>query len=130
MADYTIVKVTEVDDVHSGKPGEMRMLRNVINSDQVTLTYRVIPAGYKPAHGHTHSKQDEIIFILSGTLQVRLDDDVVDIEPMTAVRIAPATKRGYHNNGTEDVKMLIISPQGALVGDNGGQPDPDWWPEA
>ncbi len=128
MANYKIVKVDEVRDVHADGPDEMRMLRNDLDSEQIALTYRRIPAGHQSAHGHTHSKQDEVLFVFAGTLRVKLDDEIIEVGPKTALKIAPEVKRGYHNTGTEDVELIIVSPQAEFVDDNGGQPDPDWWP--
>ena len=127
MAKYKIVKTDDVPNYSQN--GEMRMMRNALDSQQIALTYRRIPAGYKPAHGHTHTKMDEIVFVFAGTLQIKLDDEVIEVGPKTAVKISPTTKRGYHNAGTEDVEMIVASPQVALVGDNDGVPDENWWPE-
>jgi uncharacterized cupin superfamily protein len=126
MAKYKIVKAADVDN-YSGS-GEMRMMGSAIGSEQVALTYRLIPAGVKSPHGHTHSKIDEIVFIVNGTLKIRLDDDIIEVGPTTAVKIPPEVKRGYHNEGDEDVEVLVVSAQVDAVGDNGGVPDEKWWP--
>lgn len=125
MANYKIVKTDGVPNYSSN--GEMRMMRGALGSKQIALTYRLIPAGYKPAHGHSHTKIDEIVFVFAGTLQLKLDDEIIEVGPNTAVKISPETKRGYHNLGTEDVHMIIASPQVDFVGDNGGTPDENWW---
>lgn len=125
MAKYKVAHITDVPNYSSN--GEMRMMRGVVDSKQVAITYELIPAGSMSPHGHTHSKIDEIVFVFSGTLQVRLDDDVIEIGPKTALKISPEVKRGYHNPGNEDVEMLIVSPQVDFVGDNDGIPDENWW---
>jgi mannose-6-phosphate isomerase-like protein (cupin superfamily) len=125
MAKYTVVKTDDV--ANYSEIGEMRMMRNALDSKQIALTYRRIPAGYKPAHGHSHSKIDEVVFVFAGTLQIKLDDEIIEVGPKTAVKISPETKRGYHNAGTENVEMIVASPQVAFVGDNGGIPDKNWW---
>jgi len=125
MAKYKIVKTDEVPNYAS--KGEMRMMRGALGSDQIALTYRLIPAGHKSAHGHTHTKMDEIVFIFRGKLKIRLDDDIIEVGPKTAVMIPPEVKRGYHNEGNEDVEMVVASPQVDFVDDNGGKPDENWW---
>jgi uncharacterized cupin superfamily protein len=127
MPDYKVVNVEDVDNYSSN--GEMRMLRGVIGSDQVTITYRMFPAGYKSSHGHTHSKIDEIVYVMSGKLQVRLDDDIVELGAKTALKIPPHIKRGYRNPFDKNAEVLVVSVQGELVGDNGGTPDHEWWPD-
>lgn len=125
MAKYKIVKVDEVPNY--SKNGEMRMMRGAIDSKQIAITYRLFPAGSKPAHGHTHSKIDEIVYVIKGTIQIKLDDDVIEVGPKAAVKISPEVKRGYHNNTNEDVEFIVVSPQVDFVGDNGGVPDANWW---
>lgn len=125
MANYKIVKTDDVPNYSNN--GEMRMMGRALGSKQIALTYRLIPAGSKSAHGHTHTKIDEIVFVFSGTLQLRVDDEIIEVGPKTAVKISPKTKRGYHNLGTEDVHMIVASPQVDFVGDNGGKPDENWW---
>jgi len=60
-------------------------------------------------------------------LKIRLDDDIIEVGPKTAVMIPPEVKRGYHNEGNEDVEMVVASPQVDFVDDNGGKPDENWW---
>lgn len=125
MPSYKVVHVEEVENY--SKNGEMRMLRDVIDSEQITVSYRKFPAGYKSAHGHTHSKMDEIVYVISGKLQIRLDDDILELGPKTAVKIPPEIKRGYRNPFDEDAEVLVVSVQEEFVDDNGGIPDREWW---
>jgi uncharacterized cupin superfamily protein len=99
MANYKIVKTDDVPNYSSN--GEMRMMGRALGSKQIAFTYRLIPAGHQSAHGHTHTKIDEIVFVFSGTLQLRVDDEIIEVGPKTAVKISPETKRGYHNLGTD-----------------------------
>ena len=45
--------------------------------------------GGKGSYGHRHKTQEEIYLVVSGTLQFKLDDDVVDVPAGTVVRVAP-----------------------------------------
>jgi hypothetical protein len=49
MAKYTVVKVNDV--LNYSQNGEMRMMGQALGSDQVALTYRNIPTGFKSTHG-------------------------------------------------------------------------------
>ena len=112
MSNYTICKLEDVPDFFGGEyPGEMRLLTGALGSEQVALTYRRMPAGSggKGSYGHRHLTQEEIYFLISGRLEAKLDDDVVELEPGTAVRVAPEVARSLWNAGPEDAVLVIIS---------------------
>src|SRR2546423_12813363 len=80
MADYTIIKREDADDVLGDYPGEMRMLTGPLGAEQVALTWRRMPqhTGGKGRHGHRHRNQEELYLVLEGELQFKLGDDVID----------------------------------------------------
>jgi mannose-6-phosphate isomerase-like protein (cupin superfamily) len=111
MDDYTITHAEEVADVLGDYPGEMRMFTEAIGAEQVAFTYRRMPphSGGKGSYGHSHRTQEEVYFVISGTLQFKLGDDVVEAGPLTCVRVAPATVRSIWNEGPDDVEVVICS---------------------
>lgn len=111
MSGYTIIAAQDVNDVLGDYPGEMRMLADALGTEQVAFTYRRMPAktGGKGSYGHAHRTQEEVYFVISGTLQFKLGDEVIDVGPLTAVRVAPATVRSVWNEGPQDVELVICS---------------------
>jgi mannose-6-phosphate isomerase-like protein (cupin superfamily) len=113
MADpgWKVLRADEVDDVLGDYPGEMRMITYPIDAEQVALTYRRMPAetGSKGSYGHRHKTQEELYFVISGVLQFKLEDEIVDVGPQTAVRVAASTVRGVWNEGPEDAELVICS---------------------
>ncbi len=89
MADYTIKRLEEVDDVLGDYPGEMRMMTTALEAEQVAFTYRRMPqhTGGKGSYGHRHKAQEEVYFVMSGKLQFKLGDDVLDLETGSVVRV-------------------------------------------
>ena len=119
MSGYTVIHASEVDDWLGDYPGEMRGITYGIGAEQVALTYRRMPqnTGSKGSYGHRHRTQEEIYFVLKGTLQFKLGDDILEVGPLQAVRIAPETVRGVWNDAPEEAELVIISrriddPQG------------------
>ena len=45
--------------------------------------------GGKGSYGHRHAEQEEIYYVISGKLQFKLEDDVIECEQGTAIRVAP-----------------------------------------
>src|SRR5918911_4754641 len=112
MSDYTICRLDDVPDAFGGQyPGEMRFLTGHLGSEQVAFTHRRMPpgSGGKGSYGHRHKTQEEIYFVISGTLQFKLEDEVVDVGPGTAVRVAPDTVRSVWNDGPEDAELVMVS---------------------
>lgn len=115
MAGYKIAKLEDLDDILGDYPGEMKMFKNPLESEQVTITHRRMPAGTggKGGRGHRHKTQEEIIFVFKGTLQVKVEDEILELGPNSAIKISPSTKQAVWNEGPEDVELLIISTRSA-----------------
>ena len=130
MGNWTIKPLSDVPDVLGDYPGEMRMMTYHTDCEQVALTYRRMPAqtGGKGSYGHAHKTQEELYLVLSGTLQFKLDEEVIDVPAHNAVRIAPEVVRSVWNEGPDDVELIMASVKvddpredGIIV--------QDFWPE-
>ena len=129
MSGYTVCRIQEVDDVLGDYPGEMHVLTQGLDAEQVAISFRRMPqhTGGKGSYGHFHKTQEEIYFVASGTLQFKVGDDVFDAEKGTAVRVAPETVRSVWNDEPEDAELVIVSIK---VDDPRGDAQlvPDFWP--
>jgi mannose-6-phosphate isomerase-like protein (cupin superfamily) len=131
MPGYTVRKLEDVNNIFEGSyPGEMRMVTYEIDAEQVALTYRRMPqhTGGKGSYGHRHRTQEELYHVISGRLQFKLDDDVLEVDGGTTVRVAPEVARSVWNDEPEDAELIIVSirienPQGDT------EQVPDFWPE-
>ena len=130
MSNYSIRKLDDVPDFLGDYPGEMRFFTGELGNEQVALTHRRMPAktGGKGSYGHRHKTQEEVYFVIDGTLQFKLEDDVIDVGPGTAVRVAPEVVRSVWNEGPEDANLIIISPRIESVRDD-AEMIADFWPE-
>ena len=126
---YTIRPLSEIPDVLGDYPGEMRMITSAVEAEQAALSYRRMPpqTGGKGSYGHRHRTQEELYLVLSGKLQFKLGDDVVDVPAQTAVRVAPEVVRSIWNEGPEDAELVIVSVR---VDDPGADVElvEDFWP--
>jgi mannose-6-phosphate isomerase-like protein (cupin superfamily) len=130
MANYTLKHLEEIPDVLGDYPGEMRMGSYALDCEQVAFTWRRMPArtGGKGSYGHRHKMQEEVYFVASGTLQFKLDDEVLDVPAGTIVRVAPETARSVWNEGPEDAVLIMVSKR---IDDPVGDVEKvdDFWPE-
>jgi mannose-6-phosphate isomerase-like protein (cupin superfamily) len=129
MKGYTVARAEDAPDVLGDYPGEMRLMTYVIDAEQAAITYRRMPqhTGGKGSYGHYHRTQEEIYFVMSGKLQFKLGDDVVELEKGGIVRVAPETPRSVWNEEPGDAELVIVS---ARIEDPGNDAVtvPDFWP--
>ena len=130
MNAYTICRIDEVPDMFGDAyPGEMRLFTGPLGCEQVAFTYRRMPqhTGGKGGYGHRHATQEEIYFVMSGRLQFKLDDAVVELGSGTAVRVAPQVVRSVWNDEPGDAELVICSVR---LDDPSGDVAtvPDFWP--
>ncbi len=129
MTGYSIRQAGEVPDVLGDYPGEMRFFAEPLASEQVAFTYRRMPAqtGGKGGYGHRHKTQEEIYFVVSGKLEFKLGDELVEVGPGTALRVAPDVVRSVWNEGPDDAELVICSTR---VDDPRAETDlvQDFWP--
>jgi len=117
MADYSVVRVADAADI-AGDVGmdpdhfELRLLREPLALENLAVTFERFGAGYRPTRGHRHTVQEEVYFLVAGRAHAKLGEDVVEIEPWTAVRVPPETARAFRAAGDEDaVFVTIAAPQ-------------------
>jgi quercetin dioxygenase-like cupin family protein len=129
-ANYTVKTLADVPDILGDYPGEMRALTDELDAEQVALTYRRMPqhSGGKGSYGHFHKEQEEIYFVVSGKLQFKLGDEVIEAGKGTAIRIAPEVVRSVWNEEPEDAELVIVSKR---IDDPRGDVAtvPGFWPE-
>ena len=126
MSDFTIVKLEEVPDPSGDYPGEMRMFTGPLATEQVAFTYRRMPpqtGGMKGLRwGHSHKTQEEIYFVLSGTLHVKVADDEFDLGPGQALRLSPDCVRAVWNDGDDGRRAGHVLAEGRGSARRGGDP--------
>ena len=129
MAGWAIRSLEDIPDVLGDYPGEMRMsAASDLGTEQVGFTWRRMPplTGGKGSYGHRHRTQEEIYFVAEGTLQFKLEDEVIDVPAGCVVRISPSVVRSVWNEGPEDAVLIMCS-----VKSDGPDHETvaDFWPE-
>jgi quercetin dioxygenase-like cupin family protein len=131
MATYTRVNLkSDVQDMapQFGMEGiESRFARTNLELENSGLSYFRLDPGYRAPFGHTHSEQEEVYVILSGSARVAVGDEVVELGELDAIRIAPETMHGMEA-GPDGAEVLAF---GAPNTDNkDADMQPGWWPES
>jgi mannose-6-phosphate isomerase-like protein (cupin superfamily) len=70
-----------------------------------------MPAGTggRGSYGHRHPGIEEIYLVLSGTATFKIDDDVLELGPLSAVKVEGDSYRSVHNDTGDEVQLVAIS---------------------
>ncbi len=116
---YSIKNLREVKDVapdHGfSEVQAARFPREDLGAEATGLAYHAIKPGQ---HGfaHRHEDAEEIYVVLSGDGQIKLDEEVRDIGPMDAIRVAPGVARAFAA-GSDGLELLAFGPHHAGDGE-------------
>jgi mannose-6-phosphate isomerase-like protein (cupin superfamily) len=109
--DYSIKNLGSVEDSAPkfgfGETQEARFARQDLGAEKTGLSYHVVKAGKRQGFAHRHAQDEEIYVVVSGTGLLHLDDDVVELKPLDAVRIAPHVLRALEA-GDSDLAVLAF----------------------
>lgn len=93
--------------------GTRRLLPPGATDGRFGIVEHDLPPGQLGAPLHTHVREDEYSYVLSGRLTVQLGDDVREAGPGELVVKPRGIPHTFWNVGTETVRFLeIISPAG------------------
>ena len=112
MADYTLLNLrNDVPDMapqfDMGDGIEAHFGRKALELSKSGLSYLKLGPDYRLPFGHSHSEQEEIYLVISGTARLKLDDDEVELERLDAVRIGPSVTRGMAG-GPEGAELILF----------------------
>ena len=129
MKGYTKLNLREDVEDQAAKFGiapnlEFRVARVPLELEQSGVSYLRVAPGFRVPFGHRHAEQEEVYVLLEGSARLRLDDEVVDLAPWDAVRIAKETVRGLE--GGPDGATLLLYGAPATSGNDAELLD-GWW---
>jgi mannose-6-phosphate isomerase-like protein (cupin superfamily) len=110
---YTLKNLRETADSAPkfglGDMGEAHFAREELDAESTGLAYHVLRPGKRQPFGHRHKQAEEIYVVLSGGGRMRLDDEIVDVGELDAVRVAPEVKRAFEA-GPGGLALLVFGP--------------------
>jgi mannose-6-phosphate isomerase-like protein (cupin superfamily) len=109
-------------DFGLGDAQETRFSGADLDAEQTGLTLQRLRPGARPGFAHRHERAEEIYVVVRGSGRVKLDDDVVELRELDAVRVAPHVTRSFEA-GPEGLDLLAVGA--SHPGD--GEVFPGWW---
>jgi uncharacterized cupin superfamily protein len=126
MSDYTQKNLHDVEDAavkHGFSETQMARFAGAdLGCERIGLAFEGVKPGARQAFGHRHEQDEEVYVILEGNGRMRLGDDVIEVGPMDAIRVAPGVMRGFEA-GDDGLELLAFGTH--HEGD--GEIDPGFW---
>jgi quercetin dioxygenase-like cupin family protein len=109
--DYTVKNLRQVEDSapkHGfSEMGEARFANSALKAENTGLSYHVLRPNMRQPFAHSHDKAEEIYVVLAGSGQIKLDEDVIELETMDAIRLAPSVVRALEA-GPDGLELLAF----------------------
>jgi mannose-6-phosphate isomerase-like protein (cupin superfamily) len=127
MADpYTLKRLTDVEDF-APKFGfsdvqEARFANDDLETEDTGVSHHRVKPGERQAFAHRHDEAEEVYVVLSGSGRVKLDDAILEIEALDAIRVAPGVTRKFEA-GSDGIELVAFGPRH----DGDGELIKDWW---
>jgi quercetin dioxygenase-like cupin family protein len=132
MADYT--KKNLKSDVADSAPGhglapdlEAHFAGGDLGLNTSGMAYERLAPGKRAPFGHMHKQQEEVYVVVEGSGRIKIEDEILDLQPFDAVRIGPGVMRRTEA-GPDGLGILAFGAP-PIEGDARGEAvvDPAWW---
>ncbi len=126
MADYTHMNLSEVKDSAPGFGAdefqEARFAREDLGAEQTGLAHIKVKPGKRMPFGHKHDEAEEIYVVIAGSGRIKLDDEIIEVTELDAIRISPEVARCMEA-GPDGLSVLAMGAHH----DKDGEVLPNWW---
>ena len=123
---YTVKRLTEVKDSAKesgvGEAMEARFAKDDLDAESTGVSHHRLQPGKRQPFGHRHEQAEEVYVVLGGSGRLKLDDEIIEIEPLDAIRIAPTVTRCMEA-GPGGLEVLAVGARH----DGDGELLPGWW---
>jgi len=110
---HTRINLTEVEDAAPangfGDRWEARVARQDLNAEQTGVTHFRLRPGKRSPFMHRHRRAEEVYVVLRGAGRVKLDDEILDIDALDVVRVAPEVARAFEA-GPDGLEFIAFGP--------------------
>ncbi len=111
MRDYTVKRFDEMEPIFGGFFLRARASLGVTSFGMQVLNFPPYGGEFYPDHHHGESGQEEVYVLLEASADFDIDGESVHVEPWTAIRVGPTSKR-----------KISAGPNGARILALGGVP--------
>ena len=112
MSNFTHVNLKNDVENASEKFGlapdmEARFARNAMGLEGGGFSYQKLAPNFRAPFGHHHERQEEVYVVVSGSGRIKVDNEFHDLRQWDAVRLPPASARGFEA-GPDGLELIAI----------------------
>jgi mannose-6-phosphate isomerase-like protein (cupin superfamily) len=123
---YTLKKLTDIEDSAPksgfGDVQEARFAKDALDAEDTGFSYHRLKPQQRQPFAHKHERAEEVYVVLAGSGRVKLDEEVVELQTLDAIRIAPEVTRAFEA-GSGGLDLIVFGPRY----DGDGEVLMGWW---
>jgi quercetin dioxygenase-like cupin family protein len=123
---YTHKKLTDVKDSAPefglGEVQEARFAKGELEAERTGVSYYDVKPNQRSPFGHKHDEAEEVYVVIAGSGRMKLDDEIIEVEELDAIRVAPEVVRAFES-GPDGIRVLAMGARH----DGDGEIIPGWW---
>jgi mannose-6-phosphate isomerase-like protein (cupin superfamily) len=123
---FTHKRLTDVKDSAPefglGDAQEARFAKDDLDAEQTGVSHHRLKPGKRQPFGHRHEKAEEVYVVLGGSGRFKLDDEIIEVETLDAIRVAPGVTRAFEA-GPGGIEVLAVGARH----DGDGEIVQGWW---
>jgi quinol monooxygenase YgiN/mannose-6-phosphate isomerase-like protein (cupin superfamily) len=108
---YTHLNLDDIEDMAPrfgmGEQGEARFATRPLEARRTGLSHQRLRPGVRQVFGHRHQHAEEVFLVLAGGGRIRIDDEIEDLKPLDAIRIAPGSTRAFEA-GPDGLEFVVF----------------------
>jgi mannose-6-phosphate isomerase-like protein (cupin superfamily) len=125
-APFTRKRLTDVKDSAPefgfGDIQEARFARGALEAERTGVSHQRLKPDQRSPFGHRHEEAEEVYVVLSGSGRLKLDDEIIEVETLDAIRVSPQVMRAFEA-GPDGIEVLAVGAHH----DGDGEIVPGWW---
>jgi mannose-6-phosphate isomerase-like protein (cupin superfamily) len=126
-AAFTHRNLNEVEDSAEkfgfGEAQEARFASEEYDTEQTGFSLHRVKPGKRQGFAHRHDEAEEVYLVVSGSGRMKLDEEVVELERLDAVRVSPGVTRAFEADD-DGLEILAFGPRHR---EDRGEIVQDWW---
>ncbi|HWB69322.1 MAG TPA: cupin domain-containing protein [Solirubrobacterales bacterium] len=123
---FTHKQLTDVKDsgLEFGFEGiqEARFAKSDLDAEDTGIAHIRLKPKQRSPFGHKHEQAEEVYVVISGSGRMKLDEEIVEIAALDAIRVSPPVTRAFEA-GSDGLELLVVGARH----DGDGELVHDWW---
>lgn len=105
---YTRASPADVESKMDDEQGGLWFLKDALDTERLGFSVLELePGASGTEHDHADGEQEEVYYVVSGTVEVELDGERETLGENEAIRLSPDQTRQLHNAGDGRAKLVL-----------------------